>query len=149
MLSRFPWFTRYRERRLEYAIALYTLGFGLFILIPGTAMRVIYFGEALHFAPEWAWGIGLSAIGALHAYALHINGRAAWTPFARFVVLFFNMQIFTALAIAVAHRSPLSTGVFTYGFLAGGFCGMAIYSAGVDCGREAKIWLKRRRNGGT
>lgn len=145
MLSKVPWFTRYNERRLEWLLAFYTLFFGLMISLPPQSMTSNGFTVALALMPEWAWGAIYVAVGIVHNLALHVNGRAAWTPFARVAVLVLNSQVFFALAIKIAEVSPWSTGVFTYGFFSFGFCGAAIFAAAYDCGREIKIW--RKRNG--
>lgn len=143
-LSRFRWFTKYRERKLEYGISFYTLFFGIFLILPPFSMSTPNFTVVLESLPERHWSILMMFIGALHVYALHINGRGAWTPFVRFGVLFINSQIFTSITLAIASVNPWSTGVFTYGFLVIGFCGMALYAAGIDCGREVKLWQERR-----
>lgn len=147
MLSRIPRFTKYAARKLEYGISFYTALFGAFLLAPPTSMNSPNFTLVLNTLPEWQWAMLMLVTGVIHTYALHINGRAAWTPFARLGVLFINSQIFISIALAIARHSPFSSGVFTYGFLGIGFCGMALYAAGVDCGREVKIWRERRNAG--
>lgn len=143
MLSRYQWFTRFSERRLEWALAIYTLFFGLFLILPPASMNTRSFTAALSFMPEWKWGLLYAAVGVLHNAALHVNGRAAWTPFARLGALFLNSQAFLGLALGIARANPWSTGVFTYAFFGIGFCGAAIYTAALDCGREIKIWQAR------
>lgn len=140
MLSRFPWFTAYSTRKLEWLLAIYTLYFGTMISLPPHSMSAASFKSALLIMPEWAWGLIYIVVGVLHNLALHVNGRAAWTPFARLAALFLNSQVFLGLALGIAQVNPWSTGVFTYGFFAFGFCGAAFYTAGLDCGREVKIW---------
>ena len=143
MLSKVPWFTRWPDRKLEWALAFYTLFFGIMLCLPVPSMTSIGFTVALELMPEWAWGAIYVAVGIVHNLALHVNGRAAWTPFARVAALLLNSQVFFALALKIAEVSPWSTGVFTYGFFAFGFCGVAIFTAAYDCGREIKIWRKR------
>ena len=115
------------------------------LCLPVPSMTSIGFTVALDLMPEWAWGAIYVAVGIVHNLALHVNGRAAWTPFARVAALLLNSQVFFALALKIAEVNPWSTGVFTYGFFAFGFCGVAIFTAAYDCGREIKIW--RKRNG--
>lgn len=143
MLSRIMWFTHYPERKLEWTLAIYTLFFGLFLILPAMSMNTRSFTAALAFMPEPAWGAAYIVVGIIHNIALHINGRAAWTPFARLLALFLNSQVFLGLALGVGTSNPWSTAVFTYGFFAAGFCGAAIFTAAVDCGREFKIWQAR------
>lgn len=146
MFRNVSWFTHYNQRRLEWLLAFYTLFFGVMISMPPTSMGSFGFTNALALMPETAWGLTYAVVGIVHNLALHVNGRAAWTPFARLAALALNSQVFLALALGVASVNPWSTGVFTYGFFAIGFCGAAIFAAAYDCGREIKIW--RTRHGG-
>lgn len=143
MLSRIPWFTAYATRKLEWLMALYTLYFGLALTLPARSMNTPSFDTVLGILPEWGWGAAYIAVGFAHNLALHVNGRAAWTPFARLFALFLNSQVFLALTLGIAQSNPWGTAVFTYGFFAVGFCGAAIYTAAQDCGRELKIWQAR------
>lgn len=144
MLTHLPWFTHYAGRRLEWLLAFYTVFFGAALMMPAASMSTATFTGALFMLPEWGWGLLYVVVGLMHISALHINGRAAWTPFARFVALFLNSQVFLALALSLAPSNPWGTGVLTYGFISVGFCGAAIYAAGQDCGREIKTWKARR-----
>ena len=144
MLSRFPWFTHYASRKLEWLISIYTIWFGVMLALPMHSMSSASFVGALAMFHEAEWGIIYAVIGGLHCYSLHINGRATWTPFARLFVLFLNANAFLAMALSIMPANPWGTGVFTYGFLALGFCGAALYSAAQDCGREVKIWRAAR-----
>ena len=138
------WFTNYSARRLEWSIAMYTLAFGIFLMLPGGSMVSPGFSLTLDLLNEQQWGMVYLVVGVVHSIALHINGRAAWTPFARLIVMILNSQAFLAMALSVWSVSPWSTGGFTYGFVAIGFCGPAIVSAAYDCGRELRIWRGKR-----
>lgn len=144
MLSRFPWFTNYAQKKLEWLIAIYTVWFGLWLLGPWDAMNSTSFGTVLGYASERAWGATYLAVGILHNYALHVNGRAAWTPLVRSGALLLNCNVFLAMTIGLVHSYPGSTGVATYSFMVFGFCGAALWSASSDVGREIKIWRKNR-----
>lgn len=146
MLSRYPWFTRYKDRKLEWLLAFYTLWFGACVSLPPHSMSSPSFEDALAIAPEWAWGLVYSVVGIVHIISLHVNGRGWWTPFARLFALFLNSQVFLALTLGLAQQNPWGTGPITYSFVAFGFCGAAFYSAALDCGHEIKIW--RARNAG-
>ena len=147
MLSRFKWFTKYQERKLEFGLALYTLGFGLWLAIPGLSFAgSAGFDGVTSIMGERLWSALFVCVGAIHAYALHINGRAAWTPFARLAALLCNGVVLFNLAFGFWLYTPLSSGVYTYGFMAFGFCGMAIVAAAKDCGREIAIY-RSRKNG--
>lgn len=144
MLSRFPWFTHYASRKLEWLISIYTMWFGVMLMLPMHSMSSASFIGALVLFGEREWGAIYAFVGVLHCYALHINGRAPWTPFARLLALFLNANAFLAMSLSLVPANPWGTGVMTYGFLAIGFCGAALYSAAQDCGREIKIWRAAR-----
>lgn len=137
------WFTNYHGRRLEWMLALYTILLGGVLLAPFTVMAPDRFASALLAMSERSWGAVYAVIGGGHALALHINGRAWWTPFIRAGALFCSSQAFLALALSLAHRNPTDLGVFSYGFTAIGFCGAALASAAIDCGHEYRIWRQK------
>ncbi|WP_072296157.1 hypothetical protein [Paracoccus sp. SM22M-07] len=140
------WFTNFRQRRLEWCIALYTVGFGAFLMLPFVSFATAGYRGVLTLMSEFSWGLVYLLTGILHNVALHVNGRAAWTPFARVVTLFLNSQVFLAFALAFAHSNPAGSGVFTYAVIATLFCWVALWAAGEDCGREYKIWKEGRRH---
>lgn len=145
MLSRFKWFTKYNERKLEFGIAFYTFGLGLWLAIPGLSFTgSAGFAGVTSIMSESAWSTLFVLVGALHVYSLHINGRAAWTPFARLASLLCSSAIIFNLAFGFWLNTPLSSGVYNYGFMAFGFCGMAIVAAAKDCGREIAIYRSRK-----
>lgn len=137
------WFTHFDRRKCEWLLALYTLGFGVWLLLPVDSMSPVSFDRALGFMAEARWGAIYAAVGTCHCWALHVNGRAAWTPFGRLGAVFLNSQVFLAITLGVYPSNPWGTGVFTYGFLGIGFCGVCMVSAAVDCGREVKVWRIR------
>lgn len=147
MLSRVKWFTKFSERKLEFGLALYTIGFGLWLAIPGLSFTgSAGFAGVVSIMGEHLWSVMFFCVGTIHLYALHINGRAAWTPFARLAALLGNSAVLFNLSFGFWLNTPLSSGVYTYGFFAFGFCGMAIVPAAKDCGREIAIW-RSRKNG--
>lgn len=139
------WFTKFGSRKLEWMISVYTIYFGVLLIIPGDSMGGPNFVKPLQWLPEEQWGFMYTAVGILHAVALHINGRAAWTPFVRAIMLLINSQVFLWLSAGLAQTNPMGTGPHTYGFLAIGFCGVALWSACIDCGREIKTWQCRKK----
>lgn len=144
MLTRFPWFTNYAQRKLEWCIAIYTVWFGLWLSGPWDAMNPTSFDNVLKYADEHTWGAVYVVVGVLHNYALHVNGRSSWTPFVRCGALLLNCNVFLAMTIGLAQTNPGGTAVSTYSFMVFGFCGAALWSAASDMGREIKIWRKKR-----
>lgn len=148
MLSRFAWFTRYSERRLEWWVSLHSFGFGLWLSIPGASFTGSRgFDGVNSIMSEGWWALTFILIGTVHLQSLHINGRAPWTPFARLAAVFFNGLVFFNLAFGFWLYAPLSSGVYTYNSIALGACGMALYGAARDCGREIAIMRGRKANG--
>lgn len=137
------WFTSFGKRKLEWMLAIYTLGFGIWLLLPATSLNPSSFANALYFMDEGTWGAIYAIVGAFHLFALHVNGRAAWTPFGRLGAVTLNSQVFLAITVGVFPSNPWGSGVFTYGFLGIFFCGVCVISAAMDCGNEYKIWRAR------
>ena len=138
------WFTHFRIRRLEWSLAVYTLAFGLFLMLPAVSFATTGYHGVLGYLSEFNWGLLYCLTGVLHNVALHVNGRASWTPFARLLTLFLNSQVFLAMAFAFAQSNPWGSGVFTYGAVGCLFCMIALVAAAEDCGREFKIWKEAR-----
>lgn len=147
MLSRFPWFTRWPDRKLEWTLALYTVWFGLWLLMPWQAMNTRSFDSVLTWAREPLWGLLFLFIGVCHNVALHVNGRAWWTPLVRTVALLMNATAFLVMDLGLAAENPGGTGVGTYTYFVFGFCGAALWTASYDVGHEWTIW-RSRANGG-
>ena len=138
-----PWFTHYRARRLEWSISIFTVIFGLWLMLPFNSMATPGYSTVLALLQEFEWGIVYAVTGVCHMTALHVNGRGAWTPFARLAALIINSQVLLAMSMGFAHGNPFGTATVTYGLLAVVFCGPAIWTAALDCGREIAIWRGR------
>lgn len=127
-------------------LAIYTFGFGLWLLLPVNSFNPESFRRALYYVVEEGWGAIYAAVGAFHLVALHINGRAAWTPFGRLAAVIINSQVFLAITLGLFPSNPWGTGVYTYGMLGLAFCGVCIVSAAMDCGNELAIRRRRRHD---
>lgn len=138
------WLSHFETRRLEWCIALYTVYFGAMLMLPPESMAATDFIYVLFIMDEFWWGVCYALIGAGNCLALHINGRAAWTPFARFFAIFMNAQIFLAMGLAMGRTFLWGAGTLTYLAIAFLFCGVALRSAATDCGRELSIMRRRR-----
>lgn len=138
-----PWFTHYRVRRLEWSLSFYTVFFGTILMLPHVSMATPGYSPVLALLGERDWGMVYAITGLCHMMALHVNGRGAWTPFARLGALLVNSQVLLAMSLAFAQGNLLGTGTITYGGLAVIFCGPAIWSAALDCGNEIAIWRGR------
>lgn len=136
-------FTNFSNKRLEWCLALYCVWIGTGMLLPPVTLGATTFRVALQYATETGWGGTFLASGILHMFALHINGRAAWTPFLRAAALAVSSQTFLAFALSLAPVSMFGMSFLTYLFFAIVFCGVAFSSAAFDCGREIKIWRMR------
>lgn len=113
-----------RTYTLEYQAALFTAGWGLWLLIGGEQTI-----DALAFEQlRSSWGAvfpsvpvhvsvgGFSLITAIcYAAAIKINGAGlVWTPFVRMVACALNAAFFASIAASIAQIDQWSTGVFTY-----------------------------------
>lgn len=137
------WFTAFDRRKLEWGIAGYTIYFGGGLLLPVLSMSHRNYSDVLTIMSEGQWGATYLSVGVFHSLSLHVNGRAAWTPFARLASLFLTSQVFLSIALGLFEASGISAGFLTYSYFTVGFCGIAIASAAHDCGREYKIWRSR------
>lgn len=140
------WFTNFRNRKLEWALSIYSFVFGILLALPPVSFASEGYRGVLSIMPETGWGVVYSLAGLSHCLALHVNGRAAWTPFARLAAVFINSQVFLAMALAFSMQNPWGSGVLTYGALCAIFCLFSGFAAASDCGREWKIWQERRRD---
>lgn len=134
------WFTHFGKRKLEWMIAIYTLGFGIFLMLPPESFNPSSFANALYYANEVTWGAIYAAVGAVHIIALHVNGKRAWTSFVRLAAVTLNSQVLLSITVGIWTSNHWGSGVFTYGFLGFAFCGVCIVSAAIDCGHEIAIW---------
>lgn len=142
MFSRWPWFTHFKERRLEFITAVYTVATGAFLALPVTSMNTsVGVAHATEFMAERVWAGVFVALGLASLWALHVNGRAAWTPHARLATSGLSMLAFAALASAFLAAQPQSLGVCAYALSAFLFCGNCVLSAARDVGQE----ISRRR----
>lgn len=138
-------FTRFPERRLEWVLAIYTLGLGLWLSMPAHSMNANSFVGALRLLPESGWGAIYIIVGVAHFAALHVDGRGWWTAFVRLAAVGINSQVFLALARGLITSNAWGTGVYTYGALGILFCGVAGWMASIDCGKELEIWRHQRQ----
>ena len=137
------WFTHYRVRRLEWSLSIFTVVFGAVLILPHVSMATPGYSPVLSMLGERDWGLVYAVTGLCHMMALHVNGRGAWTPFARLGALLVNSQVLLAMSLAFAQGNILGTGTITYGGLAVIFCGPAIWSSALGCGNEIAIWRGR------
>lgn len=140
-------FTHFEGRKLEWFLSIYTLVFGILVALPPVSMASNSFTGTLFLMSETTWGLCYAFAGALHMYALHINGRAFWTPLVRALALAVNSQVFLALSLSLTPANAWGTGVITYAAL---FCAclLALWAAAKDCGDELKIWRQQRLRAG-
>lgn len=135
-------FTHWQARKLEWWLAMATFGFGVWLMAPWVSFATVGYIGVAALLGEFAWGCLYLCVGAGHCYALHVNGRAWWTPFLRVATLFTNSQVFLAFAIAFYGQNPASTAVYIYSACVVACC-FAIIPAFEDCGKEIKIMRGR------
>lgn len=140
-------FTYYQKRKMEWFLAIYTAVYGLALFAPHESMKHPGYTSVIDMMSELHWACLFTVTGVLHMAALHVNGRAAWTPFARLIVLFVNAQVLTAFAVAFIPLGVFSTAVVNYSLLALLGCYPAMWFAAKDCGAELAIMQACSRHG--
>lgn len=145
MFTRWKWFTQYGSRKLEWLTATHMALTGVFILVPpvtlGSSPATRYLADLL---PEWVWGALFLGLGLVNAYALHINGSAAWTPYVRLAATTLAMALFAYAAAGFIAADPWSWGTINLLSLAFLFCGNGVLAASRDAGREYRRWRGER-----
>lgn len=145
MYSRVKWFTHFDGRRLEYVTATHMVGFGVFLLLPARSMSgSAGLQAAAGMLHEAEWGLLFLTLGLVNLWALHVNGRAAWTPFARLAATGMAMAAYVAMSAGFVTAAPWSPGTYNLLSLAFLFCGNSFLAASRDAGRE----ISRLRHGG-
>lgn len=125
---------KWKIRRLEWCVAIMTLGFGIFLNAGATSMSGPAYDQLLRWMPESRWGDAFLLTGAAHFTALVINGHAPWTPFVRFGTSCLNLLIFVLFSYGFWKVTPWSTAVFIYGSL-GFLTSMCVEGSVKDCFR--------------
>lgn len=147
MFARFPWFTHFSARRLEYITAVYTSAVGAFLALPVTSMDTSAgIAHATELMSERAWATVFIALGLASLWSLHVNRSAAWTPFARLISSGLSMLAFAALASAFLAAQPESLGFCAFACSAFLFCGNCVLSAARDVGQEISRWRGGRND---
>lgn len=82
-------------------------------------------------------------VGTLHNYALHVDGRASWTPFVRWALLL-NCNVFLAMTIGALDKSGRHSSKHLQFHGVRFLRRCAVIEAASDMGREIKIWRKKR-----
>ena len=145
MFTRWAWFTSFGSRKLEWLTAVHMAVTGLFLLAPPVTLRGSAGLDALGaMLPEAMWGLTFLALGAANAYALHINGVAAWTPYVRLAASTLAMVLFARMAATFIATAPWSLGTLNLLSLAFLFCGNGVLAAARDAGREYRRWRGER-----
>jgi hypothetical protein len=127
-----------QKRELEFLSALYLLGWGLWILNPWAESFVsssIYRQMAL-LAPEWMWGIVVSAIGLFQMIAICTDNcrlRAAASVISMFTLV--------SMSLLVLYGNPASTAGVTYMVIA--ICSWFGFTEILSDWKEGKIHGKK------
>ena len=131
----------FETRRLEVFLASSTTLFGAWLLMPWDAMATSTFDMILSAAPEKVWGLVFLLNGLGHMFALAINGRRWWTPFARWIASLISGLVYLAFCIGFILQSWETTAVPVYFSMACGFV-ICLYFAW----RDARLALEVRRH---
>lgn len=129
----------FRKRAIEWGFALFTLGFGMWLIMPGVSMRGLAFENIRHVMAERDWALWFIFTGTSHLMSLWVNGRRDWTPFVRVGMSILAIIPYAILGGGFFLYNPVSTAVFTYWF---GCCGaglVCVYCATKDAVHAVEI----------
>lgn len=114
-------------RRLDWALALFGLAYGAWLLQPGASMDGPGYAILTRWLSEWGWGGLTAAAAGLHILALIVNGGRGWTPYARALINYGGTVIWGCVAVGFWRVDPLTTAVVPYAAISSAhlFCGLA------------------------
>jgi len=100
-----------QKRELEFLPALYILVWGLWVSNPwlNTFQASPTFTEMGHLAPEWVWGLVISAVG-LFQMIIIFTKKYGFRVFAALLSMF----VLFAMSLLVFYSNPASTAWVTY-----------------------------------
>jgi hypothetical protein len=124
----------------ELLFAAWTLGLGLWIALPTTAMGSLTFGRFQALAPELQWGMMLMSVGLAHGMSIIVNGARWWTPLARAGMAAIAVWSFAIMAYLFWAVTPGSPAVYVY-LTAACVAAASFYFAALDCGRDMAGWI--------
>ena len=105
-------------RRLDYALALFMIAYGAFVLHPAQSMTSTNYQLLKNWGSEIFWGFAILMVGLIQFAAIYINGGKAWTPYARIATNYAASIMWVTVAIGIGAVDPWSTGVVNYVMLA-------------------------------
>lgn len=126
------------RRKLEIFVGIGTMGFGLWLLMPGIGMGTAAYRSLLKSMPEWQWGMQFLLVGSAHLMAVAVNGRRWWTPLARAGMCAVTAMLYALFAGGFWMVNPHTTAVFSYAShsIAAAWC---MYFAVEDAAREWRL----------
>jgi hypothetical protein len=102
----------------EMMLLAFKFGWGLWVLAPWwTSFTPTNSYKTLLFWPEWVWGLGVVSLGMVHFLALVLE---QWKL--RRIVLLVVAVFWVVIVWTIGYQNPGSTGVSTYGIIAGATC---------------------------
>ena len=127
------------KRPDETKLAAFAMIFGVWLLVPVNSVQspgMVFIAEL---ADEWLCGAMFLSSGALHMFAVWVNGLHWWTPFYRAFTSFILVGMWALFAFGFAEFNLWSTGVLVYLALAG-LAAKAFMDAISDCRRRVNQW---------
>ena len=109
---------RVKRLVIERLACVYGVGMGLWLVWhQHEAMSTRAYAGVLDTASPMQWGVAWVVLAAIHRFAIHINGRAWWTPFLRLAALSLHLFIALSFFLGFLTTVPESTAVVSYGML--------------------------------
>lgn len=101
-------------RRLNYALALFMVAYGAFLIFPAASMDERQHTLLLRYGSELFWGCAIFLVGSLQLVAVRINGGGGWTPYARMATNYIASITWVAVAMGYGAVDPWGTAVANY-----------------------------------
>ena len=114
-----PYRSLFAQRRLEWWLAAYTMGWGVLLFAWPGALDDRLHVIARIWAPSEVWGFAAVVLAMFHAWALWINGRAHWSAYVRAaatvcIAAFFTLLLSAVLAAMYYKVAPVSASAAAY-----------------------------------
>lgn len=142
IIVRFPPFTHFRLRALEWGLAGILLTAGIVLLNPYPTFDQPVFVEMERVANENTWGMFCTFIGVLRIGALYVNGAWVKSPWVRLVTALVSSLVWLQITLGLTSQPVVTLGVAIFPwFIAADW--YSIWRAASDAGdnRRAKAEL--------
>lgn len=104
ILLRFPTFTHFKVRALEWLFAVIVFNMGVVLLDEYPTLDSPIFSEMIRFGPESLWQWLLLGLGALRLGALYVNGAWVPSPWVRLATALLCCTVWLWITLGIAQQ---------------------------------------------